>query len=113
MRTPDALGPSPPHEWNAVRKTHKDGSGPVLVRLSNNMVLNVNKDKMINALVGELVDASGELKVKDGQVKLQAVTPIEASSIPAGDPARNCWTSEPTGLKTLHRRTKKSAMSSR
>jgi hyperosmotically inducible protein len=52
------------------------------------MVLNVNKDKMINALVGQLVEASGELKVKNGEVKLQAVTPIQASSIPAGDPAR-------------------------
>jgi hyperosmotically inducible protein len=82
------LGPITSARVECSQKTHKDGSGPVLVRLSNNMVLNVNKDKMINALVGQLVDASGELKVKNGEVKLQAVTPIQASSIPAGDPAR-------------------------
>ncbi|MCU0245947.1 MAG: BON domain-containing protein, partial [Bryobacter sp.] len=29
-----------------------------------------------------------ELKVNDGQIKLQGVKPIEAASIPAGDPAR-------------------------
>jgi osmotically-inducible protein OsmY len=70
------------------QQTNKDGSDPVLVRLSNNMVLDVNKEKMINSLVGQLVNVSGELRVKNAELKLQAVTPIEAGSIPAGDPAR-------------------------
>jgi hyperosmotically inducible protein len=34
------------------------------------------------------VQVSGELKVKDGELKLQTVNPIEASSIPTGDPGR-------------------------
>jgi len=82
------LGPITSDRMECSQKTHKDGAGPVLVRLSNNMVLNVNKDKMSNKLVGQLANVSGELKVKSGEVKLQAVTPIEASSIPAGDPGR-------------------------
>ena len=43
---------------------------------------------MVKELVGQLAEATGELKVKDGQIKLQSVKPIEAASIPQGDPAR-------------------------
>ncbi|HZS54466.1 MAG TPA: BON domain-containing protein [Bryobacteraceae bacterium] len=82
------LGPITPQRIECSQKTYKDGSEPVLIRLSNNMILEVNKEKMINKLVGKLVNASGELRVNNGEMKLQAVTPIEASSIPAGDPAR-------------------------
>jgi osmotically-inducible protein OsmY len=82
------LGPITSARVECSQKTHKEGSGPVLVRLSNNMVLDVNKDKMVNKLVGQLVEASGQLKVKDSEVNLQTVGPIEASSIPPGDPAR-------------------------
>jgi hyperosmotically inducible protein len=82
------LGPITSARVECSQKTHKEGAEPVLVRLSNDMVLNVNKDKMIKDLVGQLVTASGELKVNDGTIKLQTVTPIQASSIPPGDPAR-------------------------
>jgi osmotically-inducible protein OsmY len=82
------LGPITPERVACSQSTYKDGAGLALVRLSNNMVLDVNKEKMINKLVGQLVNVSGELRVKDADVKLQTVTPIEASSIPAGDPAR-------------------------
>jgi hyperosmotically inducible periplasmic protein len=82
------LGPITSARVECSQKTYKNGSQPVLVRLSNNMVLNVNKDKMINKLVGQLADVSGELKVKDAEVKLESVSPIEAGSIPPGDPAR-------------------------
>jgi hyperosmotically inducible protein len=82
------LGPITPQRVECSQKTYKDGAGPVLVRLSNNMVLDVNKDKMIKNLVGQLVEASGQLNVKNAEVKLQGVNPIQASSIPAGDPAR-------------------------
>jgi hyperosmotically inducible protein len=51
-------------------------------------VLVVNKDKMIKDLVGQLVEASGQIKAKNGEVKLQSVTPIKADAIPQGDPAR-------------------------
>jgi osmotically-inducible protein OsmY len=83
------LGPITPERISCSQTTHKDGAGPVLVRLSNNMVLDVNKQKMIDKLVGQLVSVSGELRVKNADVKLQTVTPIEASSIPAGDPGRS------------------------
>jgi hyperosmotically inducible protein len=82
------LGPITSARVECSQSTHKQGAEPVLVRLSNDMVLDVNKDKMIKDLVGQLVDASGQLKVNDGSIKLQSVTPIQASSIPAGDPAR-------------------------
>jgi osmotically-inducible protein OsmY len=81
------LGPITADRIACSKTTYKDGSEPVLVRLSNNMVLNVNKDKMIKDLVGQLADVSGQLKVKSGEVKLESVSAIQASSIPAGDPA--------------------------
>jgi osmotically-inducible protein OsmY len=82
------LGPITSERVACGQKTHKEGSEPVLVRLSNNMVLDVNKDKMISKFVGQFVDVAGELNVRDSQIKLQRVDPIEASSIPPGDPSR-------------------------
>jgi hyperosmotically inducible periplasmic protein len=82
------LGPVNSSRISCSQKTYKDGADPVLVRLSNNVVLEVNKTKMIKKLVGQLAQVSGDLKVKDGRVKLNEVTPIEAASIPQGDPAR-------------------------
>src|SRR4051794_38472122 len=81
------LGPITSTRIACSQKTHKEGSEPVLVRLSNNMVLDVNKDKMVSKFVGQLVEVSGELKVKNGEVKLKEVNPIQASSIAPGDPA--------------------------
>lgn len=82
------LGPITPARIECSQTTHKDGSEPVLVRLSNNMVLGVNKDKLISKLVGQLVNASGEVKVNNAEVKLKEVNPIQSNSIPPGDPAR-------------------------
>jgi osmotically-inducible protein OsmY len=82
------LGPISPARIECSQKTHKDGASPVLVRLSNNMVFDVNKDKMISKLVGTLAEVSGEVKVKNGTVKLTEVKPIEATAIPQGDPSR-------------------------
>jgi len=82
------LGPINSSRVECSQKTHKDGSDPVLVRLSNNTIFEVNKQKMISKLVGQLVEASGELKLNDGQMKLKEVRPIESSTIPQGDPAR-------------------------
>lgn len=79
------LGPITSQRVACSQQTHKEGSEPVLVRLSNNMVLDVNKEKMVEKLVGQFVNVSGELKVKDGELKLETVNPIEASSIPPGD----------------------------
>ena len=82
------LGPITSERVDCSQKTFKEGSDPVLVRLSNNMVLDVNKDKMIRNLVGQLADVSGQLNVKNASVKLESVNPIQASSIPPNDPAR-------------------------
>jgi hyperosmotically inducible protein len=82
------LGPITTPRLECSKSTFKDGCGPVLVQLRNNMVLTVNKQKMLKEHVGQLAEASGEVKVKDGKVKLQAIKPITAESIPEGDPGR-------------------------
>jgi hyperosmotically inducible protein len=82
------LGPITAQRTDCSKKALKEGDEPVLVHLSNSTVLQVNKQKMIKDIVGQLAEATGELKIKDGQMKLQAVRPIEAASIPQGDPAR-------------------------
>jgi len=59
-----------------------------VVHLHNNLVLAVNKQKMIRPLAGKLVEVSGEIKAKNGTVKLQSANVIAAESVPQGDPAR-------------------------
>ena len=60
----------------------------MLVRLQDNTVFDVNKEKMVKDYVGKFAEVTGEAKVKSGTIKLQSVKPEEASSIPQGDPAR-------------------------
>lgn len=69
-------------------KTFKAGSQPVLVQLSNNMIFEINKPKLVKDFVGQLAEATGELKVKDGEIKLQDMKALDAAAIPKGDPAR-------------------------
>jgi hyperosmotically inducible protein len=82
------LGPITPSRIECSQRTVKDGSEPVLVHLHNNLVLAVNKQKMIRPLAGQLVDVSGEIKANNGTVKLQSANAITAESVPQGDPAR-------------------------
>ena len=82
------LGPISPARMECSQKTFKDGSNPVLVRLQNNLVVTVNKEKLIRPLVGQLASVSGELKVKDGTMKLATADAIKADSVPANDPDR-------------------------
>ena len=82
------LGPITSSRVDCSKSTFKDGSVPVLVRLSNNMVFTPNKEKMLKDVVGQVAEVSGEAKPKNGTVKLQTVNPISADSIPKGDPAR-------------------------
>jgi len=70
------------------QSTVKDGAGPVLVRLENNLVLDVNKQKLIKPLIGQLLQATGEVKAKNGTMKLTEVSPETEKDIPAGNPAR-------------------------
>ncbi len=82
------LGPITSPRIECSKSTVKDGAEPVLVNLRNNIVLSVNKQKMIRPLAGQLAEVSGELKVKDGKAKIQSVNAITADSVPQGDPAR-------------------------
>jgi hypothetical protein len=82
------LGPITSPRVECSQSTVKEGAEPVLVNLHNNLVLTVNKQKMIRPLAGQLAEVSGEIKVKNGTAKLQSVTAITAESVPQGDPAR-------------------------
>jgi len=82
------LGPITPSRIECSQSTVKDGSEPVVVHLRNNLVLTVNKQKMIRPLAGQLVEVSGEIKASNGTAKLQSVNPVTAESVPPGDPAR-------------------------
>lgn len=81
-------GPITPERTDCSTKTVKDGAEPVLVRLANNMVLSVNKQKTIKPLVGQFASVAGEIKPKDGTVKVQSATAMSVDSIPKGDPSR-------------------------
>src|SRR5215510_7543219 len=78
------LGPITTSRVDCSVKTYKDGSDPVLVRLDDNTVFSVNKEKMIKSHVGSFGEATGELKVKSGTMKLASFTPLERNEIPAG-----------------------------
>jgi len=82
------LGPITPSRIECSQSTVKDGSEPVLVHLRNNMVLAVNKQKMIRPLAGQLVEVSGEIKANNGTAKIQSANVITPESVPHGDPAR-------------------------
>ena len=101
------LGPITEERVDCSTKTSKQGSSPVLVRLQDNGVLDVNKPKMVKKLVGQFVQATGETKEKAGRIKLQSVEPVERSAISKDDPGselldvRNFRTDE--GLRELVR----------
>jgi hypothetical protein len=82
------LGPITPERIACSQKAQKEGAIPALVRLQDNTVFNVNKEKMVKELVGKFAEVTGEAKLKSGTIKLQSVKPEESSSIPQGDPAR-------------------------
>ena len=82
------LGPITASRIECSQSTVKEGSEPVVVHLRNNLVLAVNKQKMIRPLAGQLVEISGEIKANNGTVKLQSANVIAAESVPHGDPAR-------------------------
>jgi hyperosmotically inducible periplasmic protein len=79
------LGPINESRIKCSVSTAKDGDSPVLVRLQNNMVLTVNQPKKINKLVGQYLQATGQVKVKDGTMKLLEVSPETEKDIPASD----------------------------
>jgi osmotically-inducible protein OsmY len=82
------LGPISTSRVDCSRKTYKDGSNPVLVRLDDNTVFDVNKQKLVKDHVGGFGLASGEFKVKSGTMKLQTFMPEDRGAIPAGPAQR-------------------------
>jgi hyperosmotically inducible protein len=82
------LGPITAQRAECSRKTYKEGSNAVLVRLEDNMVFDVNKPKLVRDHVGGFGEASGEAKVKSGFMKLQAFEPVQRDEIPAGPAQR-------------------------
>ena len=83
------LGPLTNTRVECSKSTFKEGSLPVLVRLPNQMVFTANKQKMLEPLVGQLAEVSGEAKPKNGTIKLQAANAITPGSISQDDPARS------------------------
>ena len=82
------LGPITSERIGCSQQTHKDGALPVLVRLQDNTVFDVNKQKMLKEHVGKFASVTGEAKAQNGTMKLESLIPEETSSIPQGDPAR-------------------------
>jgi osmotically-inducible protein OsmY len=82
------LGPITSERIGCSQQTYKDGALPVLIRLQDNTVFEVNKQKMLKEHVGKVASVTGEAKAQNGTMKLESLTPEEASSIPQGDPAR-------------------------
>jgi len=78
------LGPITTERVDCSVKTYKDGSNPVLVRLDDNTVFSVNKEKMLKENVGGFGEAGGEIKVKSGTMKLKTFTPVQRQDIPPG-----------------------------
>jgi hyperosmotically inducible periplasmic protein len=78
------LGPITEARLQCSKDSHKQGSNSVLVRLADNLVLDVNKTKMIDPLISQVVSANGEVKAKDGRMKLAEVAPVPASTIKPG-----------------------------
>ena len=65
-----------------TRSTYKDGSLPVLVRLRDNFVFEIDKTKMVKEHVAAFVEANGEPKEKDGRIKLKSVRAVDRGSLP-------------------------------
>jgi osmotically-inducible protein OsmY len=82
------LGPISDTRIQCSKTTDKDGAEPVVVRLRNNMVFSVNKQKVIQPLVGQIAEVSGKIKPKNGTMKIDTAKAITPDSIAAGDPER-------------------------
>ena len=82
------LGPITEARVSCSEKTHKEGSNAVVVRLKDNIVFDVNKEKMVKDRIGKFAEVTGEVKLKSGELKLQDVKPLESGDIPPGDPSR-------------------------
>ncbi|HTF62139.1 MAG TPA: BON domain-containing protein [Edaphobacter sp.] len=80
------LGPISPERIECSRTTYKQGSEPLLVRLQDSTLFEVNKQKMLKEVIGELVEVTGETNENDGRIKLQTVKSVPQNSIAPGTP---------------------------
>ena len=89
------LGPVTQTRLQCSKDTNKQGSNAVLVRLTDNWVFQVNKEKMLNKLIGKTANASGEVNYGDSTMKLQSIEPLGDASTAAGKdravPAMDTW----------------------
>jgi len=82
------LGPITQSRVECSQKTYNQGSNAVVVRLNDNTVFSVNREKLLRDYVGKLVTATGEARDSSGTMKLESAMPLESANIPQGDPAR-------------------------
>lgn len=82
------LGPINSARVDCSQRTFKEGSDAVLVRLSNSMIFEINKPKMVHELVGQVAQVSGQANVNSGEIKLTAAQALDVQAIPVGDAAR-------------------------
>lgn len=78
------LGPITDERTECSRSTYKLGSELVLARLSDSLVFEVNKPKMLKENLASFVEASGEVKEKDGRMKLATVRGIAREAALSG-----------------------------
>ncbi|HET9216218.1 MAG TPA: BON domain-containing protein [Terriglobia bacterium] len=98
------LGPITTARVDCSVQTHKDGSNPVLVRLDDNTVFDPNKPKLVKDHVGGFGEATGEVKVKSGTMKLKNFKPLDRKDIPEGPSTKllDVRTYKATGNAQLH-----------
>jgi len=82
------LGPITESRMECSKKTYKQGSNLVIVRLNDNTVFTVNKTKLVKEHLGGVGKATGEAKTKSGEMKLDSFVPEQISEIPADAPAQ-------------------------
>jgi len=82
------LGPLTQARLQCSQDTHKQGSNAVLVRLADNWVFQVNKEKMLNKLVGKMANASGEVNYGDSTMKLKTVEALDEAAAAAASKER-------------------------
>jgi osmotically-inducible protein OsmY len=82
------LGPITESRIQCSVNTLKDGSNPVVVRLSDNTVIDVNKQKMVKGLVGKLVRVTGDLNKSMDRIKLKEVQEVTLEDIPEEEHGR-------------------------
>ena len=103
------LGPIVDSRVECSQKTFKEGSSPVLVRVDDNFVFEVNKEKQLKEYIGGFVEATGEPKEKDGRMKLESVKSVEKAQLQTNAAARELFdvrlhkgTGDPTYEKVRH-----------